>query len=61
MVKFFLLGAAALVMGAVVFSAPDADAKLSACDVDGRGEAIIWAKQNPGVSYKEACQGLGDS
>lgn len=61
MIKLSLLASAALVTGAVVFNAPHAPAKLSACDVDSRGEAIVWANQNPGVSYSSACQGSSGS
>jgi hypothetical protein len=61
MIKLSLLVLAALVTGAVVFNAPGASAKLSACDVDSRGEAIAWAKQNPGVGYTAACHGLSGS
>jgi hypothetical protein len=58
MIKLFVLVSAALVTGAVVFNDPRAPAKISACDVDSRGEAIVWAKQNPGVGYTAACHGL---
>ncbi len=58
MIKLFHLVSAALVTGAVVFNAPHAPAKLSACDVDSRGEAIVWANQNPGVRYTAVCHGL---
>jgi hypothetical protein len=61
MIKLSLLVSAALVMGAIVFDATHASAKLSACDVDNRGEAAVWANQNPGVGYKAACRGLSGS
>jgi hypothetical protein len=61
MIKLSLLVSAALVTGAVMFNAPDAPAKLSACDVDSRGEVIVWANQNPGVGYSAACHGLAGS
>jgi hypothetical protein len=61
MIKLSLLVSAALVMGAIVFGATNAHAKLSACDVDTRGEAAVWANQNPGVGYKAACHGLSGS
>lgn len=57
MIKLSLLVSAALVTGAVVFDAPHAPAKVSACDVDSRGEAIVWANQNPGVRHTAACHG----
>ncbi len=60
MIKLSLLVSAALVTGAVVFSAAHAPAKILACDVDSRGEAIIWANQNPGIAHTAACHGLND-
>ena len=45
MIKLSLLVSAALFTGAVVFNAPRAPAKLSAWDVDSRGESIVWANQ----------------
>lgn len=61
MIKLSLFISVALVTGAVVFEAPHAPARLSACDVDSRGEAIVWANQNPGVGYTMACRGLSGS
>jgi hypothetical protein len=58
MIKVSLLVSAALFTGAVVLNTSDAPVNLSACDVDNRGEAIAWAKQNPGVTYTAACHGL---
>jgi hypothetical protein len=61
MIKLSLLVSAALVMGTIVFDATNASTKLSACDVDNRGEAAVWANQNPGVGYKTACHDLSGS
>ena len=61
MIKLSLLVSAALAMGAIVIDATNAPAKLAACDVDNRGEAAVWANQNPGVGYKTACLGLSGS
>ena len=55
MIKLSLFISVALVTGAVVFEAPHAPARLSAGDVDSRGEAIGSANQNPGVGYTTAC------
>jgi hypothetical protein len=61
MIKSSLLVSVAFLTGAVVSNASQAPTRLSACDVDSRSEAIIWANQNPTVGYRAACQGLSGS
>lgn len=48
-----LLGAAFM---AVNGTGETAGARVAACSVDSRGEAIQWGLENPGVSYVMACR-----
>lgn len=55
----FALGAAAVATVAFITQldgTSKAAEKIKPCSVHSRGEAVLWAHQNPGISYLTACK-----